>query len=132
MSTFSQEKVMATHSSILAWRIPMDKGAWQSTYSPLCHKESDMTVRLNTHTHTHTHTHTLFLNADTGSGNGRNLLLAVWDKMQKVGFCRTTGTSPPGFESSLFPQGEEEWLITYFFFSCPKLLWEFFVPESIL
>ena len=22
---------MATHSSILAWRIPMDKGAWQAT-----------------------------------------------------------------------------------------------------
>ena len=25
------EKEMATHSSILAWRIPMDRGAWQST-----------------------------------------------------------------------------------------------------
>ena len=25
------EKGMATHSSILAWRIPMDKGAWQAT-----------------------------------------------------------------------------------------------------
>ena len=25
------EKVMATHSSILAWRIPMDRGAWQAT-----------------------------------------------------------------------------------------------------
>ena len=24
------EKVMATHSSILAWRIPMDRGAWQA------------------------------------------------------------------------------------------------------
>ena len=24
----SPEEVMATHSSILAWRIPMDKGAW--------------------------------------------------------------------------------------------------------
>ena len=24
------EKGMATHSSILAWRIPMDKGAWQA------------------------------------------------------------------------------------------------------
>ena len=23
------EKEMATHSSILAWRIPMDRGAWQ-------------------------------------------------------------------------------------------------------
>ena len=25
------EQGMATHSSILAWRIPMDKGAWQAT-----------------------------------------------------------------------------------------------------
>ena len=25
------EEGMATHSSILAWRIPMDSGAWQAT-----------------------------------------------------------------------------------------------------
>ena len=25
------EESMATHSSILAWRIPMDRGAWQAT-----------------------------------------------------------------------------------------------------
>ena len=25
------EKGMATHSSILAWRTPMDRGAWQAT-----------------------------------------------------------------------------------------------------
>ena len=25
------EEVMTTHSSILAWRIPMEKGAWQAT-----------------------------------------------------------------------------------------------------
>ena len=25
------EKEMATHSSILAWRIPMDRGAWRAT-----------------------------------------------------------------------------------------------------
>ena len=25
------EKGMATHSSILAWRIPMNKGVWQAT-----------------------------------------------------------------------------------------------------
>ena len=27
----SLEKDMATHSSILAWRIPMDRDAWQAT-----------------------------------------------------------------------------------------------------
>ena len=26
------EKAMATHSTLLAWRIRMDKGAWQATY----------------------------------------------------------------------------------------------------
>ena len=28
------EEGMATHSSILAWRIPMDRGAWWSMRSP--------------------------------------------------------------------------------------------------
>ena len=27
------EEGMAAHSSILAWRIPMDRGAWQATQS---------------------------------------------------------------------------------------------------
>ena len=27
----SPEEGMATHSSILAWRIPMNKGAWRAT-----------------------------------------------------------------------------------------------------
>ena len=36
------EKGMATHSSILAWRIPKDRGAWRD-YSPEGCKESDMT-----------------------------------------------------------------------------------------
>ena len=35
------EKEMATHSSILAWRIPMDRGA--VGYSPWGLKELDMT-----------------------------------------------------------------------------------------
>ena len=32
------EKEMATHSSILAWENPMDRGAWQVTYSPCGHR----------------------------------------------------------------------------------------------
>ena len=35
------EEGMAAHSSMLAWRIPMDRGAWG-------HKELDTTERLNT------------------------------------------------------------------------------------
>ena len=34
------EEGMATHSSIIAWRIPMNRGAWQA---PWGHKESDTT-----------------------------------------------------------------------------------------
>ena len=36
------EEGMATHSSILAWRIPMDRGAWQATDHG-GHKELDTT-----------------------------------------------------------------------------------------
>ena len=43
------EKGMATDSSILAWRIPMDRGAWWATVHG-GHKESDTTERRRTHT----------------------------------------------------------------------------------
>ena len=42
------EEGMATHSSILAWRISMDRGSRWPTYSPLGHKESNTTQRLST------------------------------------------------------------------------------------
>ena len=48
------EHGMATHSTILAWRIPMDRGGLVG-YSPWDHEESDMIEGLNTHTQTHTH-----------------------------------------------------------------------------
>ena len=41
------EKGMATHSSSLAWRIPMDRGAWRATVHRVT--ELDMTEQL-THT----------------------------------------------------------------------------------
>ena len=37
---------MATDSSILAWRVPMDRGAWQATVHSVA--ESDMTEQLST------------------------------------------------------------------------------------
>ena len=43
------EKGMATHSSILAWRIPMDRGALQATIHTV--SESDMIEQLSIHTH---------------------------------------------------------------------------------
>ena len=43
-----QEKGMPTHSTILAWRIPKDRGAWWAT--PWGRKESNMIERLTTST----------------------------------------------------------------------------------
>ena len=43
----SLEMRTAAHSSILAWRIPMDRGTWQTPYSPWGHKESDAAERLS-------------------------------------------------------------------------------------
>ena len=40
------EEVMATHSSIPAWRIPMDKGTWWATVHGVA-KELDTTERLS-------------------------------------------------------------------------------------
>ena len=49
------EKDMATHSSILAWRIPWteEPGGLQS----MGLQELGTTEKLSTHTHTHAHTH---------------------------------------------------------------------------
>ena len=41
------EEDMATYSRVLAWRIPMDRGAWQATVHG-GHKESDTAERLST------------------------------------------------------------------------------------
>ena len=38
------EEGIATHSSILAWKTPMDRGAWGA----MGHKELDMTEQLST------------------------------------------------------------------------------------
>ena len=41
------EEGMATHSSILAWEIPLDRGAWWATVHRVA-KESDRTTAQNT------------------------------------------------------------------------------------
>ena len=40
------EEEMATHSTVLAWRIPMDRGTWWA--SPWALKELDTPERLST------------------------------------------------------------------------------------
>ena len=51
-SPASMEKELATHSSILAWRIPQTEEPGR--LEPMGLQESDTTERL-THTHTHAH-----------------------------------------------------------------------------
>ena len=41
------EKEMATYSSILAWEISMDRGAWQAWRHPWGGRESNLTQQLN-------------------------------------------------------------------------------------
>ena len=51
------EKEMATHSSILVWRIPWTEKP--GDYSPWGHRVGhDWATHIHTYTHTHTHTHT--------------------------------------------------------------------------
>ena len=38
----SPEEGMATHSSILAWRIPMDSGAWRATVYGVTKSQSQL------------------------------------------------------------------------------------------
>ena len=48
------EESMTTHSGVLAWRIPMDRGAWQAIVHGF--PESDTTERLSTNRHIFTNT----------------------------------------------------------------------------
>ena len=66
----SLEQEMATHSGILAWKIPWTEVP-SGLYSPWSHTETRLSTHTHrhththrdTHTHTHTHTHTLCLQA---------------------------------------------------------------------
>ena len=44
------EEILATHSSILVWRIPTDRGAWRATVRGVAKSRTlCMTERLSTH-----------------------------------------------------------------------------------
>ena len=60
-----QEEGMATHFGILAWRIPMDRGAWRAivhgvakSWTWLSDEAQHSSICLYMHVCTHTHTHT--------------------------------------------------------------------------
>ena len=37
------EEGMATHSSVLAWRIPLDRAAWQATFHGIAKSQTEAT-----------------------------------------------------------------------------------------
>ena len=50
------EEGIATHSSILAWRFPMDRGAWQATVHRVLKSWTQMSSLACTHPHDYTDT----------------------------------------------------------------------------
>ena len=59
------EEGIATHSSMLAWRIPMDRGAWRATVHGIAKSQTPRRDSLS-HTHTHTHTQVMVMILVTG------------------------------------------------------------------
>ena len=56
----SLKEDMATHSSILAWRIPMDGGAWRAAVHGVTKSQtrlSNLAYNIAIHIQTHTHIH---------------------------------------------------------------------------
>ena len=54
------EEGKAIHSNILAWRIPMDRGAWRAVVHRVANSRTrlkQLSARTRVHTHTHTHTY---------------------------------------------------------------------------
>ena len=44
---------MATHSNILAWRIPMDRGAWRAAVHGVTKSQTRLSNRACTYVHIH-------------------------------------------------------------------------------
>ena len=71
------EEGMATLYSILAWRIPMDRGAWWATAHGVTESRTteaaSHTARTHTHTHTCAHVHQAHASVLPGSLRGPGL-----------------------------------------------------------
>ena len=83
------EEGMATHSSILAWRIPMDRGAWRATFRGVARVRHHWATKHTAH-NTQTQTHPLNcdsqkLHTSAGAalwGGTMKLVLQVLEKLQ--------------------------------------------------
>ena len=81
------EESMATHSSILAWRISVDRGAWPATIHKVA-KNQTWLKHLSMHTCSHPNTRFKFL--------------LLWCSERKVRRVDFKGTCIPFFTAALF------------------------------
>ena len=107
-----QEKGMATHSGILAWRIPMDRGAWWATV----HGVTNSQTRLN-----NKHKHIKYLISTCRKGNTHTqkslshvrLLVTPWT-IKSMEFSRNTGVGSHSLLQGIFPvQGSNPSLLLW-------------------
>ena len=80
------EKEMTTHSSILAWRIPRNRGAWRATVHGV--PESDTTALLHSLTHSLIH----------------RFILTTYPSVVQQYFMRSLTVLGPGTKSENFRQ----------------------------
>ena len=78
---------MATNSSVLAWRIPMDRGAWQAAV----HDVAKSWTQLTKHTTQQANTIQMcvFSTSNMGGSSSLLLLLLIMAKHRQV-FCTLT------------------------------------------
>ena len=68
---------MATHSSVLAWRIPMDRGAWWATVYGVAKSQTRLMTELLTLTYQTTTQHNLLSQGGCLSTSVTEVLLTV-------------------------------------------------------
>ena len=99
------EEDMATHTSILAWKNPTDRGAWWVIHSPWDRKELDMTYWLSTHSIYFIYVH-IFLGFSGLSKYWTSVSLLKW---QNYSFPSWDVLGGPAVRT-LFPlQGAQVW-----------------------
>ena len=76
------EEVLATHSSILAWRIPMDRGAWRATVQRATKSQTWLSVHKPHHT---SHTHETMHDQGPTKGNWATTYWKAGPNQQKNG-----------------------------------------------
>ena len=110
------EEEMGTHSSILAWKNLMDRGAWRATVHGVA-KELDMTEQLSTFTYAHTNLVFIILWVSSYSINWKEsawhfLLYIIIQKMFTLHTVITVSVNATFFS----PEFSTIWIFVLYFF----------------